>query len=478
MGQEGGPGELVGAVHVDYRGIRHVLGRTADGYAIWDVGGGPPRQTFPLSDEGWVQAWQSYQQLEAGWGAPAAGAPAGSIGPAAGPGAVMDYSGTRYGLGRAQDQYVIWDLQAQAGVRGFPLTDRGWAEAWRTYQELEGPYSFVPTSTWQKGRPIPLRAMRAGQIIGGAFKLYFLNFWPLVGATALIMLPVFAIVGGVTVAVLRTVEVSTDFGTVQTVEAPVWANAVGWVLGLFGGSLLVAALLVAVAFAVTGRPPTVGLALREGLRRMLPVLWVTFLLALIVLAISIPALALGVAWALNPTSGALLGLYVLVVLATIVPVYFVVVRFLFATSAVVIEGRRGVEALRRSWELVRGLGWKVFGNFLLETLVAMGIALPILLIGTIILTVAVFAGASGGFGPDSFGTGAATGLFIGFFVLYAVVLVLIAPFLNVAIALQYFDARVRKERFSEQVLGAELAGSPPGGGVGPPWPGPSGPPAI
>jgi hypothetical protein len=390
----------------------------------------------------------------------------------------MDYAGTRYGLGRAQDQYVIWDLQARSGLQGFPLTDQGWAEAWRTYLELEGPYSFVPTSVWQKGRPIPIRAMRAGQIIGGAFRLYFMNFWTMVGVSALIMLPMFAVVGGVTVAVLRTVEVSTDFGTVQTVEAPFWANAIGWLVGLVGGSLLIAALLVAVALAVVGRPPTVGLALREGFRRVLPVLWVTFLLALILLAISIPALALGVAWAVNPTSGTLLALYVLAVLATIVPAYLVVVRLLFATSAVVMEGRRGVGALRRSWELVRGLGWKVFGNLLLEALVAMGIALPILLVGSIILTIAVFAGASGGLAAGSFGVGEATGLFIGFFALYAVVLVLVAPFLNVAIALQYFDARVRKERFSEQVLTAELAASQPGERVPPPAPGLAPPPGL
>ena len=73
MGQGGG-GELIGMVQVDYRGAGHVLGRTADAYAIWDIQGGPPRQTFPLSDEGWVQAWETYQRLEAaGWAAPATG---------------------------------------------------------------------------------------------------------------------------------------------------------------------------------------------------------------------------------------------------------------------------------------------------------------------------------------------------------------------------------------------------------------------
>jgi Membrane domain of glycerophosphoryl diester phosphodiesterase len=139
-----------------------------------------------------------------------------------------------------------------------------------------------------------------------------------------------------------------------------------------------------------------------------------------------------------------------------VPIYFVVVRFLFAASIVVVERRRGVASLRRSWELVRGLGWKVLGNFLLISLVAGGIIFGILLIGGIVLSVALFSASSSG----SFDAGTATAFFIAFFSLYAVIFVLWVPFLTAGIVLQYFDARVRKEGFNEGVLARELGQVP------------------
>jgi hypothetical protein len=61
---------LAGATVIDYRGIRSVLGRTSDGYAIWDptVGGEPVRR-FPLTAEGWAEAWEDFQAREAAEGA-------------------------------------------------------------------------------------------------------------------------------------------------------------------------------------------------------------------------------------------------------------------------------------------------------------------------------------------------------------------------------------------------------------------------
>jgi hypothetical protein len=69
---------LTGAEHVDFRGRRFVLGRTADRYALWDgTTGGVPVEEFALSIEGWDRAWQRYLLLEAAGepAAPAGGAP-------------------------------------------------------------------------------------------------------------------------------------------------------------------------------------------------------------------------------------------------------------------------------------------------------------------------------------------------------------------------------------------------------------------
>lgn len=64
---------LSGAVAVDYRGARTVLGRTSDGYALWDpMVGGPPIRAFPLTAEGWAEAWSAFRDLEAAVPVPAA----------------------------------------------------------------------------------------------------------------------------------------------------------------------------------------------------------------------------------------------------------------------------------------------------------------------------------------------------------------------------------------------------------------------
>jgi hypothetical protein len=57
--------ELAGVVAVDYRGSGFGLGRTADAYAIWDLGaGGGPIRTFPLHPSAWPEAWAAFQELE------------------------------------------------------------------------------------------------------------------------------------------------------------------------------------------------------------------------------------------------------------------------------------------------------------------------------------------------------------------------------------------------------------------------------
>jgi hypothetical protein len=57
-------------------------------------------------------------------------------------------------------------------------------------------------------------------------------------------------------------------------------------------------------------------------------------------------------------------------LAFIVPGIWLAISWAFAAQSVVVEGRRGTAALRRSFELVRGRWWRVFGIVLLLTLIA------------------------------------------------------------------------------------------------------------
>jgi hypothetical protein len=60
------PPAYAGAVSIDYRGVRYALGRTEQAYVIWDsAAGGAPVRLYPLTQEGWQQAWTAYyQELE------------------------------------------------------------------------------------------------------------------------------------------------------------------------------------------------------------------------------------------------------------------------------------------------------------------------------------------------------------------------------------------------------------------------------
>lgn len=149
---------LEGAVAVDHRGQRFALGRTSDAYAVWPVSGGAPVRTFPQEERYWGTAWQTFQELEAGATIPAREAapavepaePAGPPGATKAPIAlgqtgappeglvVMDYQGTRYGVGRTRDAYAIWDLsRGGAPLETHPLTEDGWQVAWQRYQAHE-----------------------------------------------------------------------------------------------------------------------------------------------------------------------------------------------------------------------------------------------------------------------------------------------------------------------------------------------------
>ncbi|MGH2663900.1 MAG: serine/threonine-protein kinase [Actinomycetota bacterium] len=141
---------LVDVLSMDYRGNRYGLGRTATGYAIWDLEtGGRAIRMFPPSDMAWNVAWQTFQELEATpreepIPAPGSGeqeVPVSGSGPQ-GPllvGVVfVDYRGTKYALGRSTDTYAIWDLEAGGyPVQSFPLEPQAWQVAWDRYQELE-----------------------------------------------------------------------------------------------------------------------------------------------------------------------------------------------------------------------------------------------------------------------------------------------------------------------------------------------------
>jgi hypothetical protein len=113
---------------------------------------------------------------------------------------------------------------------------------------------------------------------------------------------------------------------------------------LVAGPLITAMMARTVVALDQGRVPSLGEALRAGLGVFLPAAAVVAMYTLGVIG-----------WA------ALL----------LLPGVYFAVRWYFAAQAVVIDGRRGVAALRRSGELVSGQWWSTLGRLI--TLAAIGL---------------------------------------------------------------------------------------------------------
>ena len=122
-----------------------------------------------------------------------------------------------------------------------------------------------------------------------------------------------------------------------------------------------------------------------------------------------------------------------------------------AAPAVIVEGHKPVDALRRSFALVRGGWWRTFGAAFAFVVAAAGMSL----IGWAPYWIAEWSG-----GGDSSAT---VGLrWIG----QMVVAVGVPPILAICWTLLYYDIRIRKEELSLARLGEELGLAGPGGPPG------------
>jgi hypothetical protein len=226
---------------------------------------------------------------------------------------------------------------------------------------------------------IPLRPLNLGDILDGTIKLVRSNPKAVLGLSA-----VAALLASVPIAVgnaylFRTLPSPAD-------ETP---DLTGSFLAQFGGplvslvvSFVVVTVLTGVLTRILGRAVfggniTAAEAWRLTKGRMPALFGVVALMALVMLAPLVVVVMLF--WALAASGGldggspgevgGLLVMFLLVMLLYIAYVLFFRTRFAFAAPAVVLEGRGPLDAMRRSWNLVTGDFWRVFGILLLTTLI-------------------------------------------------------------------------------------------------------------
>lgn len=261
----------------------------------------------------------------------------------------------------------------------------------------------------EPGSPRLLRPRRVGDILGDAFKLYARHWQNLIVIVAVIVVPLSiteVLLGqlwireGLTGEELRNgVEVATG-----TVIAGVLAALVLAIGSILMWTILTGAITRAAAGTFLGRDLEIGESYRYGFARFWSIVLVGVLSAL--------AIAAG---------------FILLV----VPGFIVLTFLACGIQALVIEDKRGREALRRSWNLVRGFGWHVFATIIVAAL----------------LTGFVNSVLTAPFG-DNYAARS---------IVASIASVITMPYMALVGVFIYLDLRVRKERYSAADLERDLA---------------------
>jgi hypothetical protein len=256
------------------------------------------------------------------------------------------------------------------------------------------------------GAALP-RPMGIGEILSTAFQLYQRHWRTLLAIAAVVVVP-FTLLQYLLGDQLRTRGEVTSNGVVETAT---WAVGIAGLVAALAGVVmflvLTGAITRAVAAEVAGEDPGVEQSYRFGFHRFWSVLLVSVLVGLAIIG----------------------GLIVF-----IIPGIYIGVRLAVSIETLVVEGRRGTQAMGRSWELVGGHWWHAFG-----TLVVAGL-----------LTGVVNAVITAPFGN--------TGWFVQA-VAAAVATVVTLPYGVLVGVLLYLDLRARKENLTLEQLRADLQAS-------------------
>lgn len=221
-----------------------------------------------------------------------------------------------------------------------------------------------------------------------------------------------------------------SFAILQTLGQG-WATVtVVLVLGLFGALFVYGA----IAFAV-------GLHYVDGefdIRRCYTMAWWRIVSLMMLAVIVVPMLAVLLLLGVSDQT-----LVVAIVSAMAVPAVAVAVYWSMAIQAVVVEGGRATSALGRSFSLIRGSWWRIFGITLVLALVAIGLS--------IMVNIPFLALSAGADLDPSTGVGAAINE-----VAALLVVTITTPVLFIAGTLLYYDMRVRREKYDLATLSREM----------------------
>jgi hypothetical protein len=259
----------------------------------------------------------------------------------------------------------------------------------------------------QGGGAAALGPRGVGEILGAAFRLYRRHWQRLLAIAAVVVVPLTVL----QYVLGHWVRIQGEVTRNQVASTSFWASATASLLaaliGLLLYQVLTGAITRAIAAEVAGEDPDVEQSYRFGFVRLGSILLVSVLVGLATVA----------------------GLIVF-----IIPGIYIGVRLAVSIQALVVEGKRGTEAMGRSWALVGGHWWHAFATLLVAAL----------------LTGLVNAVITAPFSATAwFVQGVAA----------AVATVVTLPYGALVGVLLYLDLRARKERLDLETLRADLQAS-------------------
>jgi hypothetical protein len=185
----------------------------------------------------------------------------------------------------------------------------------------------APPDRADLNRPRDLSAL-----LSDSFALFRRHFWTFLAVSVAVVVPVNAIVLGIGLG-----QFTGGYGSTPTPAS----TAVPALVRLLVVTPLVAVMVLdALLEIAAGRTPHAGKAIQAGLDSFTRVFWPVLIAVLCEAA----------------------------TLITVIVPFVLLVRWFFVPQVVVMENKRGADALRASWELTRGFAWRVAGLVLVVQL--------------------------------------------------------------------------------------------------------------
>lgn len=321
--------------------------------------------------------------------------------------------------------------------------------------------------------PVRLRPMTISDILDAVFRLYRDNFLTFIGVVALLQVPMLILQISVTFALGNQVLVDMmqltrelpffDPEVDPLSELPLGSLmlyvAISMVIGLIQAiviqQLINGALANAIARRYLNQPVSILEAYSFGIERIAALIIAGIIITLI------GGLIIGVLF--GCTIGFLIvvasagqdsvALAALTIFATIITILIAILiaailllRFLFTTQAIVLEGRGPIDAMGRSWRMMRGSFWRVLGIVaLVYILVQIITIVPSVALGGVIG--AIFNR------PEDFAIQQSLSTLVGY-----LIQIVALPLQLSAFTLLYYDLRVRKEGYDMQMMAGALEG--------------------